>query len=101
MIIRKAEGTDSRDLVIWHTAQKLYWGYYKEFLDNCREDLTITEEYIAANQVYVLEKENKIVAFYSFYLKQKKLESLFIDPDYIGKGLGKFLWSDLLREPRN
>ncbi|WP_372898631.1 GNAT family N-acetyltransferase [Salipaludibacillus agaradhaerens] len=58
--------------------------------------MAVTGEYIEQDPVYLIEKDYKIIAFYSFALKNKQLEALFIDPDYIGKGIGKLLWFDLL-----
>lgn len=100
MIIRKAQNEDCNLLSEIAFKSKAYWGYSKEFMDKCRDDLTITVPYIEKNPVYVMEDGSKITAFYSFSLEDKKLEALFIDPDHIGKGLGKALWSDLLNKAK-
>lgn len=47
-----------------------------------------------------MEIDNKIVAFYSFIINELKLDALFIDPDYIGKGLGKIIWKHLLNKAK-
>ncbi|WP_017728458.1 GNAT family N-acetyltransferase [Halalkalibacterium ligniniphilum] len=96
MLIRKAKPKDSDTLSNLAYKSKSYWGYSKDFLKRSKDDLTVTGEYIEQNPVYLMEKDNKIVAFYNFEVKNKKLEALFIDPDYIGKGIGKLLWLDLL-----
>ncbi|MBM7713703.1 GNAT superfamily N-acetyltransferase [Bacillus thermophilus] len=62
--------------------------------------MTITKEYIEKNPVYLLENDNNLVAFYSFSIHDRKLEALFIDPAYIGKGLGRFMWEDLLNKAK-
>lgn len=96
MLIRKAKPKDSDTLSNLAYKSKSYWGYSIDFLKRCKDDMTVTVEYIEQYPVYVLEKDSKIIAFYSFDLKNTKLEALFIDPDYIGKGIGKLLWLDLL-----
>lgn len=100
MIIRKAEVTDSIVLSNLAYRSKAYWGYSEDFLEKCKDDLTVTVDYIEKNPVYVIESDNKIVAFYSFLLNSEKLEALFIDPDYIGKGLGKLIWTDLINRAK-
>ncbi|MCY9513041.1 GNAT family N-acetyltransferase [Paenibacillus apiarius] len=100
MMIRRATNEDSNTLSELAYRSKAYWGYSKEFLDKCKDDLTVTVPYMEMNPVYVLEKNNKIIAFYSITLNEKKLEALFIDPEHIGKGLGKLLWLDLLSKAK-
>jgi N-acetylglutamate synthase-like GNAT family acetyltransferase len=100
MIIRKAANEDCDTLSRIAYKSKAFWGYSKEFMDKCKDDLTITVSYMENNPVYVMEDDSKIVAFYTFSLEHRKLEALFIDPDYIGKGLGKTLWSDLLNKAK-
>ncbi|MCR6104862.1 GNAT family N-acetyltransferase [Salipaludibacillus agaradhaerens] len=96
MLIRKAKPEDSDKLSHLAYKSKSYWGYSQDFLKKCKDDLAVTGEYIEQNPVYLIEKDYKIIGFYSFALKNKQLEALFIDPDYIGKGIGKLLWFDLL-----
>jgi len=96
MLIRKAMAEDSDLLSELAYKSKAYWGYSEEFLQKCKDDLTVTKEFIERNPVYLMESDNEIVAFYSFSLNEQKLESLFIDPNYIGKGLGRIIWEDLL-----
>lgn len=100
MMIRRATNEDSNTISELAYRSKAYWGYSKEFLDKCKDELTVTVPYMEMNPVYVLEKNNKILAFYSITLNEKKLEALFIDPEHIGKGLGKLLWLDLLSKAK-
>ncbi|GIN87604.1 N-acetyltransferase [Heyndrickxia sporothermodurans] len=98
MNIRKALLEESEKLSELAYESKAFWGYPKDFLDRCKDDLTVTAEYIKENPVYLMEDDKKIIAFYSFTLNEKKLDSLFIHPEYIGKGLGKILWKDLMNK---
>jgi N-acetylglutamate synthase-like GNAT family acetyltransferase len=98
MIIRKAKYEDCTTLSGIAYKSKAHWGYSEEFLNQCKDDLTVTKKHIDENSVYVMEKDNKTIAFYCFSLHEKKLLALFIDPAYIGKGLGRVLWLDLLQQ---
>ncbi|QED46588.1 GNAT family N-acetyltransferase [Cytobacillus dafuensis] len=101
MIIRKAENQDSEVLSELAYKSKAYWGYSKEFIEKCKDDLTVTVQYMRENHVYVLEKDNTILAFYSLSTNPNRLDALFIDPDHIGKGIGKVLWEDLINKAKH
>ncbi|WP_226537478.1 GNAT family N-acetyltransferase [Fictibacillus halophilus] len=96
MFVRKAEVQDSNTLSILAYSSKAYWGYDRDFLEKCIDDLKVSEEYIKNNPVYVMEDSTRVIAYYSFSLTNTKLDALFIDPSYIGKGVGKRLWMDIL-----
>lgn len=98
MLIRSAKVQDCHLLSNLAYKSKAYWGYTEDFLQQCKDDITVTKEYIEENSVYVLERDNKIIAFYSFTIYEMKLDALFIDPDYIGKGFGRILWDHLLNK---
>ena len=64
-----------------------------------KDDLTITENFITNNYVYHLENDvNEIVGFYAFVKFDNHIEfaSLFVLPEYIGKGFGNLLMTDFL-----
>ncbi|MGE7691301.1 GNAT family N-acetyltransferase [Lysinibacillus sp. NPDC097214] len=96
MIIRSAKVQDCHLLSNLAYQSKAYWGYTEDFLQQCKDDWTVTKESIEENPVFVMESVNKIVAFYSFTINEIKLDALFIDPDYIGKGFGRMIWDHLL-----
>lgn len=78
---------------------KAYWGYDSDFIEACRDALTISEKHISSNLVYVLEDSSKIIGFFSLTINNVKneLDSLFIKPEYIGKGYGRLLWNSIIR----
>ncbi|MFJ8118430.1 GNAT family N-acetyltransferase [Bacillus mycoides] len=99
-MIRKAKKKDSKRLSELAYNSKAHWGYSKEFLEKCKDDLTFTAQYIENNHIYVMEENNEIIGFYSLSTIEQKLEALFIDPNCIGKGIGKLLWSHLLQQAK-
>ncbi|TFB22874.1 GNAT family N-acetyltransferase [Filobacillus milosensis] len=102
MNTRKAEPNDAFVLSDIAYKSKAYWGYSDEFLEACKEELTITEEDIIKSPMYyVIEKDNQIIGFDSFKCDPNKLENLFINPEFIGQGIGKQIWQDILHRAKD
>ena len=102
MRIRKARTDEGPILSGIALRSKAYWGYDKNFIEVCREDLTISEQKIEKNHVYVLEDSSGIIGFYCLAAKGKtgSLDFLFIDPGFIGKGYGRLLWESIMQTAR-
>jgi GNAT superfamily N-acetyltransferase len=104
MKIEKASVEDNEILTEITKKSKAYWGYSEEQILKWKDNLTISEAYIETNSVYKLVDEDKIVGYYSFIIKEEKiaiLDNLFVLPEYIGKGFGKYLMNDFLYRMRN
>ncbi len=101
MKIREALLSEANELSELALQSKATWDYSEEFILACKEDLTITEEYIKNNFVYVLENDNAKIGFFSFLRNDKALDFLYIHPDYKGKGYGKILWEYVIEKPMN
>lgn len=106
MKIQRATPKDHIILTEITKKSKAYWNYSEEQLQEWDEELTITAKQIEEEEFYLLieEETNKIIAYYSFYEKDKYtivLENLFVLPDYIGKGYGKLLMADLTKRLKN
>ena len=61
-------------------------------------DLTITPEFIASNHVYIAEVDGEIRGFYALCVIDDKaeLEHMWVQPVYIGTGIGKELFLDAM-----
>lgn len=105
-IIRKALETECNALTEISFSSKQYWNYPKEYFDIWEKELTITAPYINENIVYAAEIEGKIIGYLSivevkkgfwagkaFIMEGYWLDHFFIQPDYIGKGIGSELIS--------
>lgn len=66
MKIREALLSEANELSELALQSKATWDYSEEFILACKEDLTITEEYIKNNFVYVLENDNAKIGFFIF-----------------------------------
>ncbi|WP_395045389.1 GNAT family N-acetyltransferase [Flavobacterium sp.] len=99
MKIERATTNDNVILSEITKKSKAYWGYSEEQILKWKDSLTISKEYIDANEVFNLTIENEIIGYYSYTIKENnsvKLDNLFVLPYYIGKGFGKYLINDFL-----
>lgn len=97
MTIRHAQPQEAEMLSDLALRSKSHWGYSKAFLDKCRAELSLSHEYIQQHHVYVLDVDNAVVGFYALVLGEEnsvELESLFLEPNHIGKGWGRILLED-------
>ena len=91
MEIRRASSDEAAALTqIAHDAKR-HWGYPEHWLTHWQDDLTISPEFVAANQVYVAESEGEPVGFYALIIRKEKaeLDHLWVAPAHIGTGVGK------------
>lgn len=99
MTIEKANIIDDEILTSITKKSKAFWGYSAEQIEKWNKNLTISKDYIKEHNVYKLTVNNLIIGYYSYFFKDEKeieLDNLFILPEYIGKGLGKYLVLDFL-----
>ncbi|MBK3640988.1 GNAT family N-acetyltransferase [Streptomyces sp. MBT33] len=92
---REEEATLLSDLAL---RSKAHWGYDPEFLASCREELTLAGPELAARRTAVAERQGGIVGFTTFEGEppQGVLGMMFVDPDAIGQGIGRLLFTHVL-----
>lgn len=99
MIIEKANITDNEILTSITKKSKAYWGYSAEQIQKWNKNLTISQDYIRDNNTFKLVDNDLIVGYYSYVFENEKiakLDNLFILPEHIGRGFGKYLFLDFL-----
>ncbi|NHF61206.1 GNAT family N-acetyltransferase [Flavobacteriaceae bacterium TP-CH-4] len=104
MRIEKAKSSDSAKLTELTFRSKAHWGYSKKQLEEWRDELTVTPTYIRHNQVFKLTGHQQVIGFYAFRPENKtdvKLDFLFMEPRFIGKGYGKHLMDDCTKRIRS
>ncbi len=75
-------------------AAKSYWPYPPELLELWKPNLTITPTYLLQNQLFkVINPEEQILGFVALEKATPNLhlEHCWVDPTYIGTGLGRAL----------
>lgn len=97
--IRVAKPEEAAALSDLALRSKGYWGYDADFLASCKEELTYSAEQLVSRSycfhVAELPSEN-IAGFFALNFlgdEYPELEALFIDPNFIGQGWGKYLLS--------
>ena len=104
MKIEKAQNVDAIDLTELTIHSKSYWGYSLEQIAQWKDDLTISVEYINQAEVYKLINENQLVGYYSYLEldnKKVKLDNIFLEPDFIGKGYGKVMMNHFIQHVKD
>lgn len=77
---------------------KAHWGYDTAFMEKFMELFSITKEALDQSTASVALVNKTIIGFYQLVFNQEgdlELENIFVHPDYIGRGIGQLLWSDL------
>ncbi len=100
MRLQKADLIDCTELSEITLRSKAYWGYSKEQMKIWKPDLIMTEVYIQNNFVFKLIDGTKAIGFFSFLHPDREeivLDSLFVDPDFIGSGYGSYLMQKAIR----
>jgi predicted N-acetyltransferase YhbS len=93
-MIRPARPDESEPLTALTRRSKAYWGYDESFMRAHQGGLSVTAEYLAAHIAHVLDQRGEIAGFYALeHLDRDRVELgyLFVEPAYIGRGLGRQL----------
>jgi GNAT superfamily N-acetyltransferase len=100
--IRPARRDEAAALTELSLRAKAVWGYDAAFLARCRAALTVKEANVETRPHYVAEADGRIAGFYGFEPLQDGvgLDFLFIDPEYIGRGIGRALWHHAVEQAR-
>lgn len=77
-------------------ASKASWGYSKEFMDACRDELVVTMEKISDPRFHhaVATSAGEIVGFCALENldgEPHELDALFVEPGHMGEGVGRRL----------
>lgn len=96
MPIRAAKPSESTLLSVLAFESKAYWGYSREFMDKCRDELEVSPQDLCSNKLFyrVYEKDGEVLGFYAIEHvsdSEAELEALFVRLQYIGRGIGKAL----------
>lgn len=76
---------------------KALWGYDRDFIESCRDELTLEPKDLVETKVALAFRSDDMigVAQLSVEVDRAELDKLFVDPEWIGHGIGRILfdWS--------
>ena len=90
MFIERATKKDAELLTKIAIAAKSHWGYPKRWIETWLPILSVTEEYISRNEVWMAVEDDKPIGFYS--LEGNEVGGLWVLPEFMGKGIGRDLF---------
>ena len=81
-----------RCAIAW--AAKAFWNYPSDWMEQWREQLTITSTFIAENEAFGATINRQTVAFHALLQSADvlRLEHLWVLPDWMGQGIGRALF---------
>ena len=92
--IRRARHDECAQLSDLAFRSKASWGYSAQFMADCREELTISEADIRADQFFVLESNGAIIGFCALKdggADEGELIDVFVEPARLREGHGRRL----------
>ena len=97
--IVKSDPKNANELTLIAHISKRYWGYPESSIKEWENELTITKEFIQANQVFEIVRLKKTAGFYALADKNEgmSVEHFWILPEYIGNGLGTKLFQHVVK----
>ena len=103
MIFRRAILDDLPKLNYISVESKKYWQYPDEWIQKWKPDLMIAEEDLAENSITVAVSGENVVGFCAILEHREKYEiiHLWLLPEFIGKGFGKLLLEEALKNAIN
>jgi N-acetylglutamate synthase-like GNAT family acetyltransferase len=95
-MIRPARVEEARLLSDLALRSKAHWGYSAEFIEQCREELSYSEQQLRAEHMrfFVIESAQSVAGFYALKRLSSteiELEAMFVEPASIGQGFGRLL----------
>ena len=97
-LIRRVDPQEADVLTQIALSAKRHWGYPERWLEIWTPQLTFTSEYFEENESWVAVDGDQQIGFYTLQDKNEKawIENLWVLPEYIGKGIGKSLFTHAL-----
>jgi len=94
VLTRPARADEAALLSEMALRSKAHWGYDIEFIEACREELTVGADEVARRRAAVAEQDGTVVGFTTLEGEppQGALGMMFVEPHVIGQGIGRLLF---------
>ncbi|MGP4112678.1 GNAT family N-acetyltransferase [Streptomyces sp. 4N509B] len=98
MLVRAARPEEAALLSELALRSKGHWGYDEDFLERCREELTLRPGDVEQRRTAVAERHGRVLGFVTVQgdPPDGELGMLFVDPPAIGGGVGRLLFEHAL-----
>ncbi|MBA3544595.1 MAG: GNAT family N-acetyltransferase [Chthoniobacterales bacterium] len=95
MQIIRAQASDAPALSTIAQAAKASWGYAPHWLEQWRDELTLTPLFVAENETFFAREHGEIVGFHALRVTPRglRLEHLWVLPAAMGTGIGRALFT--------
>ncbi|MGW6358536.1 GNAT family N-acetyltransferase [Streptomyces sp. NPDC055092] len=102
VLIRPARATEAKILTDLALRSKAHWGYDADFLDACKDELTVGADEVARRRATVADRDGHILGFTTLEGKPPTgvLGMMFVDPQAIGQGIGRLLFEHTIAAGR-
>ena len=96
--IRRARPDEAAALTEIAHAAKRHWGYPEKWIEHWKDDLTITPDFIANNEMYVAVAGEEIAGCCALVLSDSlaELDHMWIRPAQMGNGVGRALFNQIV-----
>lgn len=96
LLIRPALPAEAPQISALAPRSKGFWGYDQDFLDACRDDLTIDPSWCDGIRLLVAERDGALLGYVRVTGDPPvgELSALFVDPSAIGTGVGRRLLAE-------
>lgn len=93
-VLRRARPGEAAELAALAVRSKGHWPYPPEFLARFARHQGLTEDVLAANEVWVVERDAAVRGFYTLLHRAERavLDDLWLEPAEIGRGSGRRLF---------
>jgi GNAT superfamily N-acetyltransferase len=100
--VRRARPDEAAALTELSMRAKASWGYDEAFMAQCRAELTLTTERMAAWTVWVAELDGRLAGMIALAPEgaEAELEDFMVEPEFQGQGVGRGLMDAFLAECR-
>lgn len=97
--LRAPENTELGILTALALRSKAHWGYSPEFMEACRDELTLCPDSLESGSIRLIEVDGRPAGFYSLEPAEDdplaaELDLFFVEPEFIGRGLGRIMMNE-------
>jgi GNAT superfamily N-acetyltransferase len=103
VLIRPARATEADVLTDLALRSKGHWGYDADFVEACRDELTVAAHEVARRRATVADRDGHILGFTTLEGEPPTgvLGMMFVEPQAIGQGIGRLLFERTIAAGRD